>query len=515
MLYNYAYSKNYIPFLLHREFILMKKLLIAIISIIMMAFTLVGCGESVKPLANVGGDVLSGNGSFAVHKGDYVYFINGQEAITAENEFGEVEKASLVRVKASELSNPKTAKIETVIPKLLISASYKTGVYIYGDYVYYATPSNRKDKQSNVLNNQTQFFRFNLKTGKADDYIAIAENNATEYRFVENNDTVYLMFTVEESHTEGTETHAHNKLVVYNADTRKKVMESFEYEEMLMPEDNSATVYLTKFGYDKVNDVDEKYQEIYTYTVGDSEEKLFLSGSPESLNILQGATFTLVKNDGKYLIYKQSVVDTTNASVKYFAKENATEDAPVLLGGSNAYIDAVLTANAYIKSLTEIYYMDTTTELGGFAKFNYTVKDMTNGRTPICKDLSGNNLQFVLDGYAYFSSSEGLYYRCDLEGKNYAQINGVAMKSSTDWYKPRVVGNYFIGSYSNELYGSYVYVVDMTNIGDEEAYDEYLEDIAIDDKEHVLKIIDTRIGIVTEKDKEAFETSLEEKYDED
>ena len=124
----------------------MKKLLIAIITIIMATFAFAGCGESVTPLQNVGGAVVSGNGSFAVEKGEYVYFINGQEAVTVANEFGKVEKASLVRVKTSELANPKTAKIETVIPKLMISASYKTGVFVYGDYVYYATPSNIKDK---------------------------------------------------------------------------------------------------------------------------------------------------------------------------------------------------------------------------------------------------------------------------------------------------------------------------------------------------------------------------------
>lgn len=489
----------------------MKKLLIAIISIIMATSVFVGCGESATPLANVGGAVVSGNGSFAVEKGEYVYFINGQEAVTVENEFGKVEKASLVRIKTSELANPKTAKIETVIPKLLISASYKTGVYVYGDYVYYATPSNVKDKQSVVLNTQTQFFRFDLKTGKASDQIAVSTDNTTEYRFVENNGTVYLVFIKSETHDE----HTHKSLVVYNADTRKQVEVDVEFEELLMAEDNSSTIYFTKYGYNEVNEENEKYQEIYKYTIGETEAKLALSGSPESLNVLQGATFSLIKNDGKYLLYKQSLVDSTNASVKYYALETANSETPVLLGGSNAYTDAALTSNVYVKSLTEIYYMDKTTELGGFAKFDYTVNDMTNGRFPICKDVSGYNFQFVENGFAYFSNSEGLYYRCDLEGKNFSQINGVAMKTVTDWYKPRVIGNYFIGSYSGELYDSYVYVVDMTNIGDKEAYDKYLEDVKVDDEEHVLKLIDTRIGIVTEADKEEFETKLEEKYKED
>ena len=90
-----------------------------------------GCGDSVKPLANVGGEVVaSSNGTFAVEKGDYVYFINGQEAVTVENEFGNVQKASLVRIKTSDLAKHKydienvddfaPATIETVIPKLFI-----------------------------------------------------------------------------------------------------------------------------------------------------------------------------------------------------------------------------------------------------------------------------------------------------------------------------------------------------------------------------------------------------------
>ncbi|MBO5925955.1 MAG: hypothetical protein J6Q38_00125 [Clostridia bacterium] len=502
----------------------MKKLIVSIICVIMAAFMLIGCGESTTPLSDVAGNVLSGNGSFAVEKGNYVYFVNGQEPVTASNEFGKVQKGALVRVKTSELANPKTAKIETVIPKLFISASYKTGVYMYGDYVYYATPSNRKDKQSNVLNNQTQFYRFNLKTGKADDYITIAEDNTTEYRFIEKDGTVYLAYVMTEEHSEdehSTESHSHKVLTVYNADTRKKVMESFKYEEMLMPEDDSSVFYLTKFGYDEVNESNEAYHEIYKYTIGDTEAKLVLSGSPDSLTLLQGAKFTLIKNTGNYLFYKQSGIDTTNSSVKYFAMPSSDSENPVLLGGSNKYIDAVITSGMYVKSLTEIYYMDTTTELGGFAKFDYTkvngavVGDMTNGRTPVCKDVSGYNLQFVQNDYAYFSNSEGNYYRCGLNGENYSQINGVAMKSPSDWYMPRVIGNYFIGSYADTLYGSYVYVIDITNINDEEAYKEYLEDVVVEDEEHVLALADTRLGIITSADETAFNESVEEKFDDE
>ena len=40
-------------------------------------------------------DQAKSNGGFAVEKGDYVYFINGQALSTADNTYGSVQKGSL------------------------------------------------------------------------------------------------------------------------------------------------------------------------------------------------------------------------------------------------------------------------------------------------------------------------------------------------------------------------------------------------------------------------------------
>ncbi len=481
----------------------MKKIIIAILSLILATFMFVGCGDSTDKLSNVGGDVLSGNGSFAVQKGDYVYFINGQQSVTAENKFGDVEKGSLIRIKTSDLANPSQATIETVIPKLMLSASYKTGVYVYGDYVYYATPNDEKDKQSNVLNSQTVFNRFNLNTGKVDvKEIAIAEDNTTEYRFVKKGDSVYVMFVKKVGGDDGEE----SKLVVYNADNKNLVYESFGFSEMLMPEDDSSIVYLTKYAYDETNKSNELYQDVFKYVVGESKETTLKSGSPDSLNLLQGATFTLVKNDGKYLIYKQNSLDTTNSSVKYFAY-NSISGEETALGNSNVYIDAAITASSYIKSLTEIYYMDSSTEIGGLVKFDYTCKDMSNGRTPLNKEVATYTMQFVEGDYIYFSNADGMYFRCDFNGENFMQINAIAMKTATDWYKPRVIGNYFIGIYSGEMYYSYVYVIDMSKVDED-----YIENYSKDEKEIVEELANSKIAKMTGADKEAFKKAFDSKY---
>ena len=148
----------------------MKKKLLALFIAVLLAFTaLIGCdANKTDVLDNTDGAVISGNGSFLVEKGDYVYFINGQDATTSDNTFGTPVKSSLVRVKKSDLAKPSEATVETVIPKIILTGNYATGVYFYGEYVYYATPCSDKDKTGTVQNSKTEFNRFNLTTGKAD-----------------------------------------------------------------------------------------------------------------------------------------------------------------------------------------------------------------------------------------------------------------------------------------------------------------------------------------------------------
>ena len=44
------------------------------------------------------------NGGFAVEAGNFVYFINGVEANTADNTYGDVQKGALVRISKDNLA---------------------------------------------------------------------------------------------------------------------------------------------------------------------------------------------------------------------------------------------------------------------------------------------------------------------------------------------------------------------------------------------------------------------------
>ena len=531
----------------------MKKLLLTIITVI-LAFTMaIGCGDQgSNPLSGVNGDVKSQNGSFVVEMDDYVYFINGKSANTEDNTFGKPEKASLMRVKTQDLANPENAVAEVVIPKLILSDSYKTGVYFYDHYVYYATPSLKKDKKGNVKVDETEFYKFNLKTGKNEgSEIAVNADDSVEYRFIEVNGKVYLIFVVAETHDE----HTHKNFVVYDASSKKEVYTSPDYEEMLMPEDNSTNVYFTKFSEGIKEDSTTAFHDLYHYSVGSEDATLVRSGTGtvdleynDRKNTVsdkrfeesgfQGVTISLIKNTGNYLITKISTLDSSNQTSVYYGfdvKADADLKTAVRLGTSETNsTDKAYTASSYYKSLDEVYYIESETTgpkgLILFERNKISDADKTKGRTVICADASDLAIQFVDGNYMYLAkTAEGIYYRLDLTASKPEpkQINGVAMATSTSWFTPSVIGGrYFIGAYTKDFYKNYVYVIDMDGIDAEPAEGEddnafakkYIvpfADAENIERESIEALLKTRIGKITDSDKEAIEDLLEDTYSED
>lgn len=136
------------------------------------------------------------NGGFAVEKGDYIYYINGMEDYTASNEYGEVVKGSLMRIKKADLTAGKYDQADVVVPMLFVSQNYNSGIYIYGDYVYYATPTTGKNMHGEVTNSWIDFKRAKLDGSETmKDYYFRLSNNAAKYRFVQEDDgVVYCLY---------------------------------------------------------------------------------------------------------------------------------------------------------------------------------------------------------------------------------------------------------------------------------------------------------------------------------
>ena len=165
------------------------------------AFSFVSCKDEYKGTKldyTASTEAAVDNGGFVVEKGGYVYFINGVESNTAKNKYGSVVKGALMRISRTNLDARDYTKTEMVVPMLFVAKDYTSGIYIYGDYVYYATPTTDKSvKGGTVENSYIDFKRAKLDGSTAmKDYYFRLSNNAASYRFVQagENNTVYCMY---------------------------------------------------------------------------------------------------------------------------------------------------------------------------------------------------------------------------------------------------------------------------------------------------------------------------------
>ncbi len=178
------------------------------------AVSLAACGEKFTPLkdAPAASAEVSSNGGFVVEKGDYVYFINGVETYTSDNTYGVPVKGALMRAKKSDVEKGEN-NAETVIPSLMVASDFTSGVYIHGGRVYYATPNSDRNMQGVVESGYLNFNSAALDGSDVKTYFNVS-SNSTVYRYVEVDDTVYLLY-VENSnlHSYNTKTDTDTELV--------------------------------------------------------------------------------------------------------------------------------------------------------------------------------------------------------------------------------------------------------------------------------------------------------------
>lgn len=175
-----------------------KKVCIVAVAAVLAASSafFAGCDYKFTPLdGEVTGEVSS-QGGFVVEKGDWVYFINGVETHTSDNTYGTPVKGALMRIKTADIkAGSNTA--ETVVPSLMVAADYSSGLFIYGDRIYYATPNTVGNTQGEIDNTVLSFRSAKLDGSEVKEHFRVSDN-ATVYRFVEVDGVVYIVY-VEDS----------------------------------------------------------------------------------------------------------------------------------------------------------------------------------------------------------------------------------------------------------------------------------------------------------------------------
>ena len=190
-----------------------KKILLLLLALALTLGVLAGCNPyNVDPLDGYtpSENAAESNGGFVVKKDEWFYFINGAESYTASNTFGSVVKGSLMRINESDLAAGNYGAGDIVVPQLMISEDHTSGVFIYGDYVYYATPNTVRNMDGEIENSYLDFRRTRLDgTDTLSGYYVQLPANDGAYRYVQVDGTVYLLYvdtTDYEIHSVNTET---------------------------------------------------------------------------------------------------------------------------------------------------------------------------------------------------------------------------------------------------------------------------------------------------------------------
>ncbi len=222
---------------------------------------------------NIGGEVSS-NGGFVVEKGDYVYFVNGVYDYTADNSYGEVVKGAIMRIAVSDLDAGNYASAETVVPQMYYSGNYDSGLFIYGDYIYYSTPSTDRNSDGVVQNTYLDFKSSKLDGTEAmRGYYYQSSSNSIEYRYVQIDGVVYLLYSASEDlyDTGSTYTNLHSLNTVTGVNTLLAYNVSSYYFDDSDPE--SGVVYYTMSvteGIGGSNSSSKSYNQIYRVTADDT-----------------------------------------------------------------------------------------------------------------------------------------------------------------------------------------------------------------------------------------------------
>ena len=171
-----------------------KKIILSVIAIALLLCVLgAACAcESykAKALSKVGDKnaVVESNGGLVVKQGGYLYFVNGYTGYLTEkgkqNWFGKVQKGAIVRVTYNEDGTLGDDYV-VVVPKSVMADSENVGFSIFGEWIYYVSPSAEEDRSGAVQTSTLQFLRTKID-GTGTQVILNWDDTSVKYKYTAN-----------------------------------------------------------------------------------------------------------------------------------------------------------------------------------------------------------------------------------------------------------------------------------------------------------------------------------------
>ena len=436
----------------------------------------IGMGDSAA-------DVVS-NGGYYVEQGKYVYFINGYVGSVDSNEWGSAFKQSIMRAEKNEdgTINNDTAKV--VVPLSIYNSYADGGFAVYGDWIYYATPNTSKDSSGTASTTHTDFMRTRTD-GAVTQRIGTVASRSSQYLFTptrvlyttDSSTVYYYDFTGMSSDKSVDDGKGASSGVlienassilwgydsVRSADQGVAVTDYIFYTETPTGDDSYRhynnlcavrydgsdrqvlATYDTFLGED---DGPESYEKIFTYTlsersyVSDSEVTLYYTKS-----VYEGGT-----SAARGLFVNTATVKDGKLVFDAKAEIKVLETAP------SAYFPLVGDKGILATNNSKVYLIATADANGDGVADNSGYTDVNL----IIDAGESVTVQAVIDGYVYYTDSDGALYRINLvagegDSSNVRTVIASGVKTDAlalDFADSRIV-------WFNEDDYSYVYYLDL------------------------------------------------------
>ena len=411
----------------------MKKFLaftVATILSLTALFSLTACGNKAK-WNGVSADFssLDANaqivGSFIGQTDNYVYYINGLATSTEDNTLGVPVKGALMAAKKTDLT-----KTEVVVPKLFAGSDYNAGVYIYGEYVYYGTPSLDKNSSGQIANYEMAFMKTKLD-GTGSELLFTIPTLSAEYRIAQKDGKVSIVYyDADSSSIKCFDLSSKTTTTIATTDaTADKSLSAYKFL------DNSAvkggvsvvytvTVYSEKYYEDKASQEDysratESYNLMYVLKAGESEGTLVGNGAETKMTY----AVTMVDGDNVYFTEtdEKSEVKTYVSTALALGSTDKVE-----IKNAGYAVDAnVIISKDEVYSLTE----------GKIYKVSLVGEDK-DCKKVVAIASSASTLLTVKDGYAYYYNASNNLVRIELGNQDANEQLVSEDTVSTAWYAP-------------------------------------------------------------------------------
>ncbi len=440
-----------------------KKIALILAVVLVVGAVFAGC-QSYKwgPVGTTDGnaDVVN-NGSLAVQQGKYLYYINGMDSTSnitepKDNYFGEASvKGSVMKSEVAEDGTLKNTAV--VVPKMFYTGYTGGGIYIFGDWIYYVTPTTKTDNSGVVQVDYLEYYR--TKTdGTETQQITMVEGSSVEYVFT---DDALLYYTSSTLYKVG-----------YTADKVDKdaTVIAENVTDVLF---NHASTY--KKGQSSIADY-VYYTQSYDSDTLLSGNKVYATDGGEPVLLADSKTYGTDGNDAsKDKQYTYSLIKAANESdgvVVYYTKSTSVSTNPSTSEGTFAIrftgekpafktSEEVKVANDALSSITHIGLSNGVLVASSATSYIYTLdsegiqkkETVTFSATPtvLKADVTENSVTL------YYVISNKLMKR-EIVGENKIEINMSAADIYTTWLAPTFVGDLLF--YIDNTY-NYTKVMDL------------------------------------------------------